>query len=74
MGPMRIGPGTELGLQVALQGSILVFPPDRACRARVAHRTRLVHGAERERMIGTAEQAVHLDRGRVAGHDADMTH
>jgi len=84
MGPMRIGPGTELGLQAASRDiavpwrrhasigvetphrlsttpSVFVFPPNRACGARVADRAGLVHGPERERTLDTGEQAVDLD-------------
>src|SRR5688500_16698337 len=55
-----------------LQGSVLVLAPDRACGARVADRARLIHGPKWKRMLDAAEQAVDLDRGRVAGEDADV--
>jgi hypothetical protein len=50
---------------------ILVLSPDRTRRARVADGPRLIHAAERERMILATEQAVDLDSGRVAREDAD---
>ena len=75
---MRIGVGTELGLQAASRDSVLVFAPDRASCACVADGSSLVHGPERQRMLRTAEQAVDLDAGWdagwVAGNDAHMAY
>ena len=53
--------GTELGLQAALQGSlVLVLPPDARSGAGVADGAGLDEGSERQRMIATAEEAVDL--------------
>ena len=65
---------TELGLQAALQGLVLVLPPHRASGAGVAHGARLVHRAERQGVIGAAEQAVDLNGGGVTRDDADVAH
>ena len=73
--PMRIGVGTELGLQAASRdlGLVLVLAPDRAGGTGVAHRTRLVHGAERQRMVRAAQQAVDLHGRGITRNDADVT-
>lgn len=75
-GPMQIGPGTELGLQAASGDELLfVGSPHRARGAGVADGTRLVHRAEGEWMLHTAEQAVDLDaRAVLSGDDRDVPH
>jgi len=51
---------------------ILVLAPDRARRAGVADRSRLVHRAERKRVLQPSQQAGDLDRGGLSGDDRDV--
>ena len=70
-----IGLGTELGLQAALQGLVLILAPHRACGAGVADEPRILHGAERQRMIAATEETIDLDgRLAVARNNCDVAH
>src|SRR5688500_19681884 len=51
---------------------ILVLAPHGAGCACVAHRPCLVHGAEGQRILRPAEQAVDLHRGGISRDDADV--
>ncbi len=65
---------TELGLQAASRDqSSSSRQTERAVQA-LQIGARLVHGAERQRMVGPTEQAVDLDAGGIAGEDADVAH
>ena len=75
MRPMRIGLGTELGLQAALRGLVLVFAPYGPRRAGVADEARVLHRAKRQRVVATTEETVDLDGGAaIAGNDRDVAH
>jgi hypothetical protein len=51
---------------------ILVFSPDRARRAGVADGSRVVHGPQRKRVLGSSEEAGHGDGGGIPRNDADV--
>ena len=57
------------------QASVLIGSPDGGRRAGAADGARLLQRAQRQRVIPSAEQAVHLDTGAVSRRqDGDMAH
>src|SRR4029079_6279117 len=63
-------PGTQLRERL-----VLVRSPDRGGGAGVADGARLIHGAERKRILAATQQAVDLDGGELlAGTDRAVAH